>query len=82
METKEKCDLDQEIDNLSHEDLCEITQSSLRRLIAADPLLQDLPGDVTPEEVLSQIAVAQGRSITVNVLRHSESPLSVVVSRA
>jgi hypothetical protein len=61
--------------------LCEITQSSLRRLIAADPLLQDLPGDVTTEEVLSQIAVAQGKSITVVVLRHFETPLSVVVSR-
>jgi hypothetical protein len=78
---EEKQNLEQELDSLSHEDLCEITQSSLRRLIAADPLLQDLPGDVTTEEVLSQIAVAQGKSITVVVLRHFETPLSVVVSR-
>ncbi|XP_044261612.1 carbohydrate sulfotransferase 11-like isoform X3 [Tribolium madens] len=79
-EEKQSLDLDQELDNLSHEDLCEITQSSLRRLIAADPLLQDLPGDVTTEEVVSQIAVAQGKSITVVVLRHFETPLSVVVA--
>ncbi|KYB27000.1 Carbohydrate sulfotransferase 11-like Protein [Tribolium castaneum] len=78
-EEKQNLDLEQELDNLSHEDLCEITQSSLRRLIAADPLLQDLPGDVTTEEVVSQIAVAQGKSITVVVLRHFETPLSVVI---
>ncbi|XP_063926244.1 U11/U12 small nuclear ribonucleoprotein 25 kDa protein-like [Zophobas morio] len=75
----DKQNLEQELDNLSYEDLCEITQSSLRRLIAADPLLQDLPGDVTTEEVLAQIAVAQGKSITVVVLRHYETPLHVVI---
>lgn len=72
--------LDEVIESLSHEDLCEITQSSLRRLIASDPLLSDLPGDVTAEEVLSQIAVVQGQSITVTISRNSETPLSVVVS--
>ncbi|XP_018571916.1 U11/U12 small nuclear ribonucleoprotein 25 kDa protein [Anoplophora glabripennis] len=71
--------LDEEIENLSHEDLLEISQSSLRRLIAADPLLCDLPVDVTTEEVLAQIAVAQGQSITVTVTRYSESPLNVVI---
>ncbi|CAG9815220.1 unnamed protein product [Phaedon cochleariae] len=73
--------LDEEIAKLSHEDLLEITQSSLRRLITADPLLKDLPVDVTVEEVLAQIAVAQGQSITVVVTRYSESPLNVVISQ-
>lgn len=77
---KKPLTLDEEIENLSHEDLLEISQSSLRRLIAADPLLSDLPVDVTTEEVLAQIAVAQGQSITVTVTRYSESPLNVVVS--
>lgn len=77
---KKPLTLDEEIENLSHEDLLEITQSSLRRLIASDTLLSDLPVDVTTEEVLAQIAVAQGQSITVVVTRHSESPLNVVVS--
>lgn len=76
----ESFSLDQEIENLSHEDLCEITESALKRIVTTDPLLSDLPGDVTPEEVLSQIAVAQGQSITVTVLRHLETPLPVVVS--
>ncbi|KAL3271518.1 hypothetical protein HHI36_021997 [Cryptolaemus montrouzieri] len=72
-------DLDKEIENLTHEDLLEITQSSLKRLIAADSLLKDLPFDVTTDEVLSQVAVVQGQSITVTILRHSESPLNVVI---
>lgn len=76
---KKPLTLDEEIENLSHEDLLEISQSSLRRLIAADPLLSDLPVDVTTEEVLAQIAVAQGQSITVTVTRYSESPLNVVI---
>lgn len=71
--------LEEEIRNLSHDDLCEITQSSLRRLIAADKLLQDLPGDVTTEEVVAQVAVAQGQSITVTILRNIDTPLSVVI---
>lgn len=74
-----KSTLDEEIKNLSHEDLLEITQSSLRRLIASDSLLHDLPVDVTVEEVLAQLAVAQGQSITVTVRRYSESPLNVVI---
>lgn len=80
-EEKIKQTLEEEIDTLSHEDLLEITQSSLRRLIASDPLLNDLPVDVTVEEVLAQIAVAHGQSITVTILRYSESPLSVVIAQ-
>lgn len=48
---QEITNLDEAIGTLSHEDLCEITQSSIKRLIASDPLLSDLPVDVTPEEV-------------------------------
>ncbi|CAG9767763.1 unnamed protein product [Ceutorhynchus assimilis] len=78
-ETNQEPTLDEAIENLSHEDLLEITQSSIKRLVASDSLLSDLPVDVTPEEVLAQIAVAQGQSITVTILRYTESPLSVVI---
>lgn len=81
VDNEKKPTLDEEIDNLTHEDLLEITESSLKRLITADPLLSDLPADVTVEEVLAQIAVAQGQSITITVIRYSESPLNVVVSK-
>lgn len=79
--TLEKTSLDEELEKLDHGQLLELTQSSLRRLLAADPLLSDLPSDVTTEEVLAQVAVVQGQSITVHVLRNSENPLSVVVSK-
>ncbi|KAK9751690.1 Ubiquitin-like domain [Popillia japonica] len=77
--TLEKTSLDEELEKLDHGQLLELTQSSLRRLLAADPLLSDLPSDVTTEEVLAQVAVVQGQSITVHVLRNSENPLSVVI---
>nr|CAI5818782.1 unnamed protein product [Callosobruchus analis] len=80
-DNENKPTLDEEIEKLSHEDLLEITQSSFRRLITSDPLLADLPVDVTTEEVLAQIAVAHGQSITVTVTRYSESPLSVVIAQ-
>ncbi|GJQ81339.1 hypothetical protein Trydic_g20551 [Trypoxylus dichotomus] len=79
MMTLEKTSLDEELEKLDHGQLLELTQSSLRRLLASDPLLNDLPSDVTTEEVLAQVAVVQGQSITINVLRNSESPLSVVI---
>lgn len=73
--------LDEQIKTLSHEDLMEISQSALKRILATDSLLSDLPGDVTVDEVLAQIAVAHGQSITVTLLRNTEKPLSVVVSK-
>lgn len=66
---------------LSHEDLMKISQSALKRILATDSLLSDLPGDVTIDEVMAQIAVAHGQSITVTLLRYTEKPLSVVVSK-
>lgn len=80
MECDDKTDLEKEIQALSHEDICEITLSTLRTLLASDKLLGDLPADVTIEEVNSQIAVTQGQSITVQILRNSEGSLNVVVS--
>ncbi|CAH0549615.1 unnamed protein product [Brassicogethes aeneus] len=68
-----------DFDSLTHEDLLEISQSSLKRLITTDTLLRDLPVDVTVEEVTSQIALLQGQSITVTVYRYSESSLNVVI---
>lgn len=79
-ETENSANLEEQIENLSHEDLMEISQSALKRILATDSLLSDLPGDVTVDEVLAQIAVAHGQSITVTLLRNTEKPLSVVVS--
>lgn len=82
MECDDKTDLEKEIQTLSHDDICEITLSTLRTLLASDKLLDDLPADVTIEEVNSQIAVAQGQSITVQILRNSEGSINVVIPQA
>lgn len=73
-------DLEEQMEDLSHEEIMEISQSALKRIMATDSLLSDLPGDVTVDEVQSQIAVAHGQSITVTLLRNLETPLPVVVS--
>lgn len=41
---------------LSHDELLEITKSSLCTLISCDSLLSDLPTDIILEEVLSQVS--------------------------
>lgn len=42
-------------DTLSHDDLIEITNSSIAALLKSDSLLSDLPPDVILEEVISQV---------------------------
>ncbi|CAG9134722.1 unnamed protein product [Plutella xylostella] len=64
---------------LSHDELLEITKSSLCTLISCDSLLSDLPTDIILEEVLSQIAVEHGQSITIYVSREDEPVLKVIV---
>lgn len=40
---------------LSHDELLEITQSSLATLLSKDSFLKDLPNDIIIEEILSQV---------------------------
>lgn len=40
---------------LTHDELLEITQSSLYTLTKCDSLLSDLPSDIILEEILSQV---------------------------
>ncbi|XP_042293841.1 U11/U12 small nuclear ribonucleoprotein 25 kDa protein [Sceloporus undulatus] len=55
-------------------------QSGLARLVR-DPLLCDLPAQVTAEEISSQVALEYGQAMTVRVRRADapEAPLPVVV---
>ncbi|KAI5640660.1 hypothetical protein NE865_06978 [Phthorimaea operculella] len=64
---------------LSHDELLEITKSSLYTLLKCDPLLSDLPSDIVLDEVLSQIAVEHGQAITVFISREQEPILKVIV---
>lgn len=42
---------------LTHDELLEITQSSLYTLTKCDSLLSDLPSDIILEEILSQVNI-------------------------
>ncbi|KAI8428295.1 hypothetical protein MSG28_002501 [Choristoneura fumiferana] len=64
---------------LSHDELLEVTKSSVCTLISCDPLLSDLPTDIILEEVLAQIAVEHGQSITLYISREDEPALKVIV---
>ncbi|CAH1644670.1 unnamed protein product [Spodoptera littoralis] len=64
---------------LSHDELLEITQSSLATLLSKDSFLKDLPNDIIIEEILSQIAVEHGQSITIFISRESEPTLKVII---
>ncbi|XP_045459188.1 U11/U12 small nuclear ribonucleoprotein 25 kDa protein-like [Melitaea cinxia] len=64
---------------LSHDDLIEVSKSSLQTFLSSDSLLSDLPPDILLEEINSLIAVEHGQSITLYVLRENEQPLKVIV---
>ncbi|XP_068621096.1 U11/U12 small nuclear ribonucleoprotein 25 kDa protein [Battus philenor] len=64
---------------ISHDELLEITQSSLCTLLNYDSLLCDLPSDIITEEILSQIAVEHGQSIRIFISREDEPALKVIV---
>uniref|UniRef100_A0A2A4ITG6 SNRNP25 ubiquitin-like domain-containing protein n=1 Tax=Heliothis virescens TaxID=7102 RepID=A0A2A4ITG6_HELVI len=68
--------------SLSHDELLEVTQSSLATLLSNDSLLKDLPNDILIEEVLSQIAVEHGQSITIFVSRETEPTLKVIIPQS
>ncbi|XP_066993599.1 U11/U12 small nuclear ribonucleoprotein 25 kDa protein [Anabrus simplex] len=70
---------DSEHEVLSHEELLEITTSTLNDILSRDPVLSDLPKGVTVEEVNSQIALEHGQSITVFIERLDGERIPVVI---
>ncbi|XP_045511242.1 U11/U12 small nuclear ribonucleoprotein 25 kDa protein-like [Colias croceus] len=64
---------------LSHDELLEVTRSSLCTLISCDSLLSDLPLDVITEEILLLTAAEHGQSITIFISRENEPKLKVIV---
>lgn len=83
-DTKEKRELcadkvKSETTRLNHQELIKLTRMTIDNMIKNDPLLCELPSDVTMEEVKSQIAVAQGQAITLFLNRRELPKLAVVV---
>ncbi|KAI0238159.1 U11/U12 small nuclear ribonucleoprotein 25 kDa protein [Lamellibrachia satsuma] len=70
---------DDETTILPHQVAMEQFKDCLAELIVGDPLLSDLPTAVTMEEVSSQIALAHGQAMTVNVRRADDHVLPIVV---
>ncbi|XP_050362112.1 U11/U12 small nuclear ribonucleoprotein 25 kDa protein [Nymphalis io] len=64
---------------LSHDDLLEVSKSSLQTILNSDSLLSDLPPDIILEEIQSLTAVEHGQSITIYISRENEQPLKVIV---
>nr|XP_028561108.1 U11/U12 small nuclear ribonucleoprotein 25 kDa protein-like [Podarcis muralis]XP_028561324.1 U11/U12 small nuclear ribonucleoprotein 25 kDa protein-like [Podarcis muralis] len=64
----------------AHAEVLQLWQAGLARLVR-DPLLCDLPAQVTPEEIGSQVALEYGQAMTVRVRRADapEAPMPVVV---
>lgn len=67
-------------DKLTHEELMEVTSTTLNELLKEDSFLSDLPAEVTLEEVNNQIALQHGKSITIYVVRGDDEKMPVVVS--
>ncbi|XP_037545075.1 U11/U12 small nuclear ribonucleoprotein 25 kDa protein [Nematolebias whitei] len=65
-------------DALPHSEILDIFEEGLARLVQ-DPLLCDLPIQVTLEEVNSQIALEYGQAMTVNVVKANSEIMPIVV---
>ena len=66
-------------ENLSHTEAMVLLQQRLSDALHNDPLLSDLPAEVTPEEVDFQIALEYGQAIKVNLRRGDNVVLPIVV---
>ncbi|XP_072838538.2 U11/U12 small nuclear ribonucleoprotein 25 kDa protein [Pogona vitticeps] len=79
MEEEEEEEEDEQ-EKMAHAEVLELWQAGLARLVR-DPLLCDLPAQVTAEEISSQVALEYGQAMTVRVRRADapEAPMPVVV---
>ncbi|XP_041361700.1 U11/U12 small nuclear ribonucleoprotein 25 kDa protein-like [Gigantopelta aegis] len=68
-------------ETLSHKETMAIVQSMLKGTISTDPLLGDLPLEVTLEEVTSSIALEYGQAMTVYIDRDDGNTMPVVVQQ-
>ncbi|XP_047514219.1 U11/U12 small nuclear ribonucleoprotein 25 kDa protein-like [Pieris napi] len=70
------------VTTLTHDEVVEVTKSSLCTLISTDPVLGDLPLDVITEEILLLTAAEHGKCITIFIRRENEPPLRVIVPQS
>ncbi|XP_077380966.1 U11/U12 small nuclear ribonucleoprotein 25 kDa protein isoform X2 [Festucalex cinctus] len=68
MQTMPDITEEEDVEAFTHADVLDIFEEGLARLVQ-DPLLCDLPIQVTLEEINSQIALEYGQAMTVKVLK-------------
>ncbi|XP_058509809.1 U11/U12 small nuclear ribonucleoprotein 25 kDa protein [Solea solea] len=69
---------EEDVEALPHSEILDIFEEGLAQLVQ-DPLLCDLPIQVTLEEVNSQIALEYGQAMTVRVLKADGDVMPIVV---
>ncbi|XP_056109236.1 U11/U12 small nuclear ribonucleoprotein 25 kDa protein [Rhinichthys klamathensis goyatoka] len=77
-EIKEEQEEEEDEEALPHSEFLDIFEEGLA-LIVQDPLLCDLPIQVTLEEVNSQVALEYGQAMTVRVCKPDEEVMPIVV---
>lgn len=66
---------------LARQHLRNVTKERLQKLLAATPSLSDISCDVTPEELLAEIAICNGKAIKISVTRVPYQPITVIVPK-
>ncbi|XP_071854317.1 U11/U12 small nuclear ribonucleoprotein 25 kDa protein-like isoform X1 [Apostichopus japonicus] len=69
-------------ERLTHEEVMTYLKGQLSDVLTQDPLLSDLPSDVTPEEVNLKIALEHGQAMTVFVRKADGEVLPIVVMQS
>ncbi|XP_057673209.1 U11/U12 small nuclear ribonucleoprotein 25 kDa protein [Corythoichthys intestinalis] len=69
---------EEDVEALTHAEVMDLFEEGLARLVQ-DPLLCDLPIQVTLEEINSQIALEYGQAMTVKVLKADGEIMPIVV---
>lgn len=67
--------------SLSHTEAMSKVRKELADIIQSDPLLCDLPPEITLDEINSQIALEYGQAMVVNVRRADDQVMAVVVTQ-
>ncbi|XP_061837969.2 U11/U12 small nuclear ribonucleoprotein 25 kDa protein [Nerophis lumbriciformis] len=71
-------EVEEDMEDETHADILDVFEEGLARLVQ-DPLLCDLPIQVTLEEINSQIALEYGQAMTVRVLKADGEIMPIVV---
>lgn len=66
-------------EKLTHEEVMTYLKGQISDIVDQDPLLNDLPNDVTPEEVNLKIALEYGQAMSVFVKKGTGETLPIVV---